>query len=108
MIKNEASNELEKTFAELYISSAINLKNSIINIANFYDKKCNFIRKQICILENEEPLKFFKKSHKNWEDKLHDLSQKYDDAFTKFIEECKELESIMEILTFKSKKYNEK
>lgn len=97
MTKKESNNELEKAFAELYVSNAINLKNSTMNSAKFYDEKCKFIRKQIYILENEEPFKFFKKSHKNWEDKLQDLKQKYDDSFTNFIEECKELENVMKL-----------
>lgn len=97
MTKKESSNELEKAFAELYVSNAINLKNSTINIAKFYNEKCKFIRKQIFILKNEEPLKFFKKSHKNWEDKLQDLKQKYDNSFTNYIEKCKELENVMNL-----------
>lgn len=97
MTKKESNIELEKAFAELYVSSAINLKNSTMNSIRLYDEKCKFIRNQIYTLKNEEPLKFFKKSHKNWENKLKKLKQKYDDSFTDFIGECKELEDIIEL-----------
>ena len=40
MTKKESNIELEKAFAELYVSSAVNLKNSTMNSIRLYDEKC--------------------------------------------------------------------
>ncbi len=63
----------------------------------FYEIEYKRLQREMIKLEENEPLKIFKKSHKNWEDKLQDLKQKYDDSFTKYIKECEELENVMNL-----------
>lgn len=97
MLESKEQLNYEESFAKLYVSSIINLRDSTMSIANFYDNKCKMIRQQIYDLKEEEPLKIFKRSHTKWENNLQKLQEKYDDTFTKFLDECIELENVTKL-----------
>lgn len=90
--KGKMSNE--EIIARLYVNSLNNLQDSTLLITTFYDKQCTLILKELYDLKDNEPLKIFKHSHKQWEEDIQRLESKYKETFDKFISECSELERL--------------
>jgi len=63
---NDASVELFKASLD-YIKKTDELDLELLN------HKIEFIQQKIAFKTNEEPIKFFKKAHKKWEDELEAL-----------------------------------
>lgn len=63
----------------------------------FYESKKNRLICQIYEHTKEEPCKFFKKTHKKWQDELDSLNKDLDDTYDKLMEEYKELEKLLKI-----------
>lgn len=89
----------EEAFAQLYATSYKFAHNSTLNFIDFYDNKCKMLRREMFEHEEKEPLKIFKKTHKNWEIKKDKLSIEFENTFNNLMEEYKELEDLINIST---------
>ena len=89
--KEKSSDEL---LAEVYVSTYKYLHDSTLNTISFYENQYKMYENLIDTHKDMEPIKLFKKSHQKWQDELDRLIQCYDDAWTNFINECKELEEV--------------
>ena len=89
--KEKSSDEL---LAEVYVSTYKYLHDSTLNTISFYENQYKMYENLIDTHKDMEPIKLLKKSHQKWQDELDRLTQCYDDAWTNFINECKELEEV--------------
>ena len=92
--KEKSSDEL---LAEVYVSTYKHLHDSTLNTISFYENQYKMYENLIDTHKDMEPIKFFKKSHQKWQDELDRLMKCYDDAWTNFINECKELEEVEQL-----------
>ena len=89
----------DQLLAELYVSTYKHLYNSTLTTIDLYENQYKLYESLIDTHLELEPMKIFKKSHKEWEDELSRLTKCYDDAWGNFIDECKELIEIEELAT---------
>ena len=73
----------------------LHLRDTTLLFADFYDKQCKLIRKEFDNLIDNEPPKIFRKAHKEWEQEKERLLEKYDETFKKYLNECQDLEELM-------------
>ena len=75
----------------------LHLRDATLLFADFYDKQCKLIREEFDNLIDNEPPKIFRKAHQGWEQEKEKLLDKYDETFTKYLEECQDLEELMNL-----------
>ena len=63
-----------------------------IGIISYYEKKHAILQQELLKLEEKEPIKIFKNSHKNWEEKKVILEQELEKYSTKLSNKYKEIE----------------
>lgn len=93
--KKQISNE--EALARLYVSTLNYVQDSTMLTIKFYENLCKRLRNEIIEHENIEPLKIFKKSHQQWEQKLRQLNINYDTACENLLNECKDFSNIIDI-----------
>lgn len=91
----------EEIIARLYVNSFTQLRDSSLEIIEFYNKQSTILLEQLYELKDQEPCKIFKKAHKKWQDSVESLQLKYDSSFEKYLEECMELEKLMKLAKIK-------
>ena len=96
-MNKENISEDDKKFAEAYVGLYKCCLDGTESLANFYDNQKKMYGKLIENHYEQEPLKVFKKKHKEWEDKLQELENSYDKAHENFIFEINYLENLMNI-----------
>ena len=62
----------------------LHLRDTTLLFADFYDKQCKLIREEFDNLIDNEPPKIFRR-----------LLEKYDETFKKYLNECQDLEELM-------------
>ncbi len=55
-------------------------------------QKSDYYRRQLNILNENEPNKIFKKSHKKWEEEKQIITNKLDDSYNELIDSYKDIE----------------
>lgn len=96
MKKKENANN-DEIIARLYVNLFINIKNSTLALAEHYDKQSTFLLEKLYELKDNEPPKTFRKTHKEWEQAVEILEKKHDTTFNLYMEQCKELEELMNL-----------
>lgn len=91
---NEAL-DLSRKMVDLMIAHSI--KESEIFV-KFYEEEVKFKTQRLDSLMDEEPPKFFKKIHKEWEQKVSDLEKELDSANQKLYEEYRSIGESIELL----------
>ena len=81
----------EEAFCEIFKTTYEYLDKTTKLTIDFYEKQYKRYEKQIVDHLEEEPPKFFKKTHKKWQDELDSLNDSRDKAFSNYLEECQEL-----------------
>lgn len=82
-VAKEALN-LNKEFLNVMVGQNIKLTNIFIE---HYEKEIEFKTKCIADWEEQEPPKFFKKIHAEWQEKIDSLKKEIEDAHKKLYEE---------------------
>lgn len=85
----------EEALAQLYVSTYKFSHDNTFNIIKLYDVKYKMLKNKMIEHEEKEPLKFFKKTHKNWEIKKDKLNLELEITFNNLMEEYKELEELV-------------
>lgn len=96
MKKKENVNN-DEIIARLYVNLFINLQNSTLALAEYYDKQSTFLLEKLYELKDNEPPKIFRKTHKEWEQTVEKLEKQHDMAFNSYMEQCQELEELMKL-----------
>ena len=96
MKKKENVNN-DEIIARLYVNLFINLQNSTLALAEYYDKQITFLLEKLYELKDNEPPKIFRKTHKEWEQTVEKLEKQHDMAFNSYMEQCQELEELMKL-----------
>ena len=75
----------------LYNITSKSLKSGFNLTMGYYENQYKMYDELIQIHLKHEPLKIFKKSYKKWEDELHELNDKHNEAYLNFFKEYEEL-----------------
>lgn len=86
----------EEILSQVYANSFKFVNDSTLNFIKLYNYKYNMLQQEIIKHEEIEPLKIFKKSHKNWEIKKDKLTIELEKTFNDLIDEYTELENLIE------------
>lgn len=78
-------------------------ERSIMNDIGFYEETYNLWGNSLINHKDSEPLKIFKKKHREWEEKLELLQNKYDSAYDKFLNKIDDLYEFNNIPTKRNK-----
>ncbi len=73
MAKKDKKLSAEEALVEVFKVSLDYIDKSDKLHMQFLDTRAKFLTQQIAYKEDEEPMKFFKKAHKKWEDELEKL-----------------------------------
>ena len=97
ILKKKENVNNDEIIAKLYANLFINLQNSTLALAEHYDKQSTFLLEKLYELKDNESAKIFKKTHKKWEQAIEKLEKQHDMAFNSYMEQCQELEELMEL-----------
>lgn len=96
-MKKKQELTIEEAFVEIYATSYQFTHDNTLSFINFYNEKCKMLRHEIIEHEENEPFKFLKKTHKNWEIKKDKLQTEFENTFNRLMKEYAELESIINL-----------
>lgn len=94
-VKQTADN---KELAKIYLDSYKLILKNDINIICLYDDFNKTIREELIHIEEKEPLKIFKKAHKEWENSKNALNNLYEKITLGLRQEYKDFEEIMDLI----------
>lgn len=97
ILKKKENVNNDEIIARLYVNLFINLQNSTLALAEYYDKQSTFLLEKLYELKDNEPPKIFRKTHKEWEQTVEKLEKQHDMAFNSYMEQCQELEELMKL-----------
>lgn len=91
MQNQKATNEdMELSKKLLDLMTCHSIKESELFV-KFYENQLNYKSYCLAQLEDEEPPKFFKKSHAKWQQKIDDLNKEIEDTQKKLLEEYSDI-----------------
>lgn len=95
ILKKKENVNNDEIIARLYVNLFINIKNSTLALVEHYDKQRTFLLEKLYESKDNEPPKIFKKIYKEWKQAVEILEKKHDTNFNLYMEQCKELEELM-------------
>lgn len=86
-MKKKKELSTEEALAEVFATTYNFVFESTRISIKFYENKYKRLQREMIDLEEDEPLKIFKKSHKNWEIKKEQLNNELEKTFNILMEE---------------------
>ncbi len=87
----------EEALAKMYKNTFKFAQDNTLNFIKVYEYKYKMIQRAIIAHEENEHLKIFKKTHKNWETKNEQLSIELEKTYNKLMREYTELAKLIEL-----------
>ncbi len=88
----------EEAMAQIFATSYKFLHDSTKSFIEFYDYRYKMLRREVIEHEEKEPLKIFKKTHKDWESKREQLNSELEKVFQNLMEEYSDYGDLIELL----------
>lgn len=102
--KQDKITDEDKAIAELYVTCYKSLHDSTLSLIRLYENNFKSLNQILSLELDNEPFKFFKKSHIEWENKIKELKNKIELNEQNLFEEYKELEKLLELTNFSDEK----
>ncbi len=88
----------EEAMAQVFATSYKFVFESTRSFIELYENKYKFLQREMIEHEEKEPLKIFKKTHKNWELKKEELNIELEKTFNILMEEYTDFVNLTELL----------
>lgn len=96
-MENKKELSTEEAFAEVFATTYNFVFESTRISIKFYENKYKRLQREMIDLEEDEPLKIFEKSHKNWETKKEQLNIELEKTFNILMEEYKDFGELVSL-----------
>lgn len=87
----------EEALAQMYEVSFKSAHDNTLKFIKVYEYKYKMLQRAVIAHEENEPLKIFKKNHKDWETKKEQLTLELEKISNKLMGEYTELERLIEL-----------
>lgn len=86
----------EEAMAQIFSTSYKLVFESTKNFIKLYENKYKMLQREIIENEKNEPLKIFKRAHKNWKSKIEKLNVELEETFNNLMEEYTDFGNLIE------------